>query len=247
MVEHGRAAQVSEVYRQIGTPARRGIVCVCDHASNRVPEDIDLGVAPELLNEHIAVDIGTEAVIEMLWAQHGIPAHLATISRLVCDLHREEDHPGLVPAVSDGHAIAGNTNASHFERLHRFHKPYHSALGDWLDRADPALIISLHSFTPHLATSNEARPWQVALLYNTDDRAARLAIPMFVEAGFEVGDNQPYSGRDLNYTMNRHAEAHGRPYLAIEVRQDQIADRQGQQFWAHLIADIARRVASKLT
>ena len=238
---------MSEVYRQIGTPTPGGIVCVCDHASNRVPDDIDLGIAPELLNQHIAVDIGTQAVIERLYEDYGIPAHLATISRLVCDLHREEDHPGLVPVTSDGHAIAGNVHASHTERLERFHKPYHSALADWLDGADPALIISLHSFTPRLATSDDPRPWQAALLYNTDYRAARLAIPMFREAGFEVGDNQPYSGRDLNYTMNRHAEAHGRPYLAIEVRQDQIADRQGQQFWAHLIADVARRVASKLT
>lgn len=247
MVDDGGAAQVSEVYRQIGTPTPGGIVCVCDHASNRVPDDIDLGIAPELLNQHIAVDIGTQQVVEMLCAHHGLAAHLATISRLVCDLHREEEHPGLVPVMSDGHAIAGNRDASHAERLERFHKPYHSALARWLDAADPALIISLHSFTPRLATSDDPRPWQVALLYNTDDRAARLAIPMFGEAGFEVGNNQPYSGRDLNYTMNRHAETHGRPYLAIEVRQDQISDLQGQQFWAQLIADIARRVASKLT
>jgi predicted N-formylglutamate amidohydrolase len=237
---------MSAPYRQIGMPDPRSIVCVCDHASNQVPGDIDLGIAPELLNQHIAVDLGTEQVVEILCSRYGLAAHLATISRLVCDLHREEDHPGLVPVTSDGHAIPGNLQASHAQRLERFHKPYHHALSRWLDAADPALIVSLHSFTPRLATSDDARPWQVALLYNTDDRAAQLAIPMFCEAGFDVGDNQPYSGRDLNYTMNRHAEACGRPYLAIEVRQDQIADAQGQQFWAQLIADIAQRVASKL-
>ena len=43
--------------------------------------------------------------------------------------------------------------------------------------------------------------------------------------------------------MNRHAEAHGRPYLAIEVRQDQIADEAGQARWASMLADVAGRVA----
>ncbi len=231
-------------FRQIGTPRRGGIVCVCDHASNHVPPDIELGISPELLGEHIAVDIGTAAVVESLVCEHGMAAHLATISRLVCDLHREEDHPAMVPHTSDGHRIPGNSAADHNARLELFHRPYHSALAQWLGAADPALILSIHSFTPQLAISDEARPWQVGLLYNRDDRAARQAITMFDAEGLIVGDNQPYSGRDLNYTMNRHAEAHGRPYLAIEIRQDQIADSAGQQYWSRLIADIARRVAS---
>ncbi|MGY6551995.1 MAG: N-formylglutamate amidohydrolase [Erythrobacter sp.] len=233
-------------FRQVGTPGRGAIVCVCDHASNHVPADIELGISPELLAEHIAVDIGTEAVVENLVSEHGMAAHLATISRLVCDLHREEDHPAMIPHISDGHVIPGNSAAGHNARLERFHRPYHSALAQWLDAAEPALILSIHSFTPRLATSDEARPWQVGLLYNRDDRAARHAIAMFAAEGFVVGDNQPYSGRDLNYTMNRHAEAHGRPYLAIEIRQDQISNSTGQQYWARLVADIARRVALKL-
>ncbi|HEX5643997.1 MAG TPA: N-formylglutamate amidohydrolase, partial [Erythrobacter sp.] len=47
-------------------------------------------------------------------------------------------------------------------------------------------------------------------------------------------------------TMNRHAEAHGRRYLGIEVRQDQIGDPAGRARWAALLADVARRVALAL-
>ncbi len=230
-------------YRQIGEPAPGGIVCVADHASNFVPKDIELGIAPELLEQHIAVDIGVEGVAGRMARRHGIPAHLATASRLVCDLHREEDHKAVVPMESDGHLIPGNIGADIEARLKRFHRPYHKALANWLDAAQPELIISLHSFTPSLATSDEERPWEVALLYNTDDRAARHAIRLFSEQGLNVGDNQPYSGKELNATMNRHAEAHGRAYIALEIRQDLIVTRAEQSRWAAMITDVANRVA----
>ncbi len=233
-------------YRQIGEPTRGGIVCVSDHASNRVPDDIDLGIDPALMNEHIAIDVGVEGIAETMAAEHGIPAHLATISRLVVDLHREEDHPGVVPPQSDGHAIPGNADIDVEARLDRFHRPYHDALAKWLDGRQPDLIISLHSFTPKLATSEEPRPWEVALLYNQDERAARHAIRFFGEEGLTVGDNVPYSGRQLNATMNRHAEAHGRCYCALEVRQDLIANAADQARWAATIADVMRRVALAL-
>jgi predicted N-formylglutamate amidohydrolase len=237
---------MSEAFRQIGTPTPGGIVCIADHASNAVPSDIALGIPDHLLHEHIAVDIGTEAIAERLAKDHAIPAHIAAVSRLVCDFNREETAPGLVPDASDGHPIPGNVGADREARLDRFHRPYHTALGEWLAAAEPALILSLHSFTPRLASREEPRPWQVGVLYNTDDRAARIAIPMLEAEGLHVGDNLPYSGRDLNYTMNRHAEGAGRAYLGIEVRQDQIADLAGQQYWARLLADIARRVALAL-
>ncbi len=233
-------------YRQLGTARRGAIVCVADHASNHVPDDIELGIAAELLEQHIAVDIGVDGIAEPLARRHHIPAHLATVSRLVCDLHREEDHKGVVPMESDGHLIPGNIGADIEGRLKRFHRPYHEALSQWLEPQDPKLIVSLHSFTPKLATSDEDRPWECALLYNQDDRAARHAIRMFGELGLNVGDNQPYSGKELNATMNRHAEAHGRAYLALEVRQDLISTRAEQSRWAAMIADVAGRVALAL-
>ncbi len=237
---------MSEAYRQLGTPTPGGIVCVADHVSNHVPQDIPLVIPAHLLREHIAADIGTQAIAERLARDHAIPAHIAAVSRLVCDLNREEDAPGLVPETSDGHPIPGNIGADREARLARFHRPYHTALAQWLDAAEPALIISLHSFTPRLATSDQDRPWQVGVLYNQDDRAARLAIPMLAAQGLNVGDNLPYSGRDLNYTMNRHAEAHGRPYLGIELRQDLVKSPADHKRWAALLAAITQRVALAL-
>lgn len=233
-------------YRQLGALTRGGIMLVADHASNAVPSDISLGIPEHLLGEHIAVDIGTEAIAERLARDHAIPAHIAAVSRLVCDLNREETAPGLVPEASDGHPIPGNVGVDREGRLTRFHRPYHTALAEWLAAAEPALILSLHSFTPRLETSDAARPWQVGVLYNADDRAARIAIPLLEAEGLNVGDNLPYSGRDLNYTMNRHAEAKGRAYLGIEIRQDFAETPEAQARWAQILANIAQRVASGL-
>ena len=46
--------------------------------------------------------------------------------------------------------------------------------------------------------------------------------------------------------MNRHAEAHGRHYCAIEIRQDLIDTRADQARWASMVADVCGRVALAL-
>jgi predicted N-formylglutamate amidohydrolase len=239
-----------EAWCLAGTPRAGGILIVVDHASNRVPEDIDLKIDPRLLEEHVAIDLGVaEVATRMVAAAPDAAAFLGNVSRLVCDFNREEDAPAVIPHASDGHPILGNLFdvAGREERLARFHRPYHAALSEVLDRAPPALVVSLHSFTPRLASRpEEARPWQVGVLYNQDARAARLAIPLLEAEGLLVGDQQPYSGVLLNATMNRHAEARGIAYVGIEVRQDQIRDATGHRRWAELLARMANGVALAL-
>lgn len=237
-----------EAYRIIGTPRFGGILVVSDHASNRVPADIDLGIAPDLLDQHIAIDIGVAEVGALMAQRPGIAAFQGNVSRLVCDFNRYPDSEGVVPPVSDGHAIPGNVLSpeGRQSRLSRFFDPYHDALARMLEDVPPALIVSVHSFTPALATCAKPRPWHVGVLYNTDDRAARIAIAMLEAEGLCVGDQEPYSGVLLNATMNRHAEDDGRPYVGIEVRQDQIADAAGQRRYADLLAGIGNQVALKL-
>ena len=238
-----------EAFCLAGEPQAGGILVVSDHASNRVPDDIDLGIAPALLDEHVAIDIGVAGVAQRMIEQPGFAAFLANVSRLVCDCNRDEDAPAVVPHASDGHAIPGNLFdvEGREPRLERFYRPFHHALADLLRRAPPKLIVSLHSFTPSLASRpEEQRPWHCGVLYNQDERGARLAIPLLQAEGLTVGDQQPYSGKLLNATMNRHAEAHGRPYFGIEIRQDLIGHEGGQAEWADRLARIANRVALDL-
>lgn len=240
---------MSEAFHILGTPRFGGIIVVSDHASNRVPDDIDLGIDPALLEQHIAVDIGVAGVAAHMAQRPGIAAFLGGVSRLVCDFNRDEHGSTVCPIASDGHAIPGNAldHVGHEARLARFYRPYHEALARLLDDAPPALILSFHSFTPQLASDpSQQRPWQVGVLYNEDDRASRLAIPLLEAEGLIVGDQEPYSGRLLNATMNRHAEAEGRPYFGVEVRQDQITDPANHALWAERLARIANQVAIAL-
>jgi predicted N-formylglutamate amidohydrolase len=237
-----------EAFRLLGTPRFGGILVVSDHASNRVPDDIDLGIDPVLLSQHIAIDLGVAEVGGLMALRLGIAAFQGNVSRLVCDCNREEHAPAVIPIASDGHSIPGNAvaHAAHLARLERFFHPYHAALADLLEAYPPALILSLHSFTPQLASTGEPRPWQVGVLYNQDDRAAQLAIPLLEADGLVVGDQEPYSGKLLNATMNRHAEADGRAYMGIEIRQDQIVTADQQADWAERLARICNEVALKL-
>lgn len=233
-------------FSQIGIPTRHNIVTVCDHASNFVPEGIELGVSRQIMQKHIAWDIGAAGVVGRLARRHAFPAHLGEISRLVIDLHREEEARELIPQTSDGILIPGNIGADRDARLRDYYRPYHAALTKWLAACAPKLILSIHSFTPKLESTGEERPWEIGLLYNKDNRAAKHAIRMFSEMGVKVGDNEPYSGRQLNATMNTHAEDMGRPYCAIEIRNDLIMNESGQARYAAMIADVAGRTMHAL-
>ena len=230
---------------EIFAGADRTILLVCDHASAAVPDALSLGVAPALMARHIAYDIGAAALTRVTAGQLGVPAVLGTVSRLVIDLHRPPDHPQLVPEVSDGVAIPGNVGADRAQRIRRFHRPYHRAIDAAIRAQSPQLVIAIHSFTPQLA-DGAPRPWPVGILYNRDDRAARLAIEGLRAEGLNVGDNQPYSGRDLNMTLNRHAEARGVPSCSIEVRQDLIADESGVAAWAGRLAPLIGTIRDAL-
>lgn len=238
-------------FRLIGTPRQGGALIVADHASRDVPADINLGIDPALLDTHIAQDIGVAAVAERMVAAGDVDAAwLGGVSRLIIDCNREEGHPGLIPAASDGIAIPANaalTEAERAARIARFFTPYHDGLAQLIEAARPALILSLHSFTPSLATQPDAvRPWHIGILYNRDHRAARIAIPWLEGQALCVGDQLPYSGTLLNATMNRHAEARAIPYLGVEVRQDLIGDADGQSQWAARLGALCKHVALQL-
>lgn len=226
------------------------MLIVVDHASRHVPADIDLGIDPRLVEKHIGWDIGAADLGQALADRLGCPALFGEVSRLVIDLHREEDSPALIPTVSDGYRIPGNEGLdaeAREARIARFWRPYHERLAGLVEQFRPGLIVAVHSFTPRLETAGGPdRPWQVGILYNGDARAARVAIPALRAMGYVTGDNEPYSGTLLNATMNMHAETRGIPYLAIEVRNDLIGDEAGVAHWAAALESVIVQCRNEL-
>jgi predicted N-formylglutamate amidohydrolase len=209
------------------------IFLLCDHASNALPPG-GLGLNPALLSTHIAYDIGAAAVTRALADAYGAPAVLGSWSRLLIDLNRGADDPTLVMKLSDGSIIPGNRDAGSAEvarRIAEFHAPYHAAIEAALDRIGPdAVLVSMHSFTP--AWKGRPRPWEVGILY---DRDVRLAVPLMArlaDAGFIVGDNEPYSGALEGDTLWRHGTMRGLPHVLIEMRQDLVGDDDQAQGFA---------------
>ncbi len=217
------------------------ILLIADHASNAVPLAYQpWGLSDADMARHIAWDVGTADLAKHLAAALNCPAVIAPWSRLLIDLNRDPDHAGLIAPESDGTLVPRNVNISADERAQRlrayFH-PYHTNIAEEIAVHKPALLVALHSFTPVM--QGVARPWHVGLLYNQDGRTARRAIDYLQQdSNLVVGDNEPYSGRELNYTMNRHAEARGIAYLSLEIRQDLLATPADVASWVKRLADM---------
>lgn len=217
---------------------RSPLLFLCDHASNKVPAPYgDLGLPPTLFHTHIAYDIGAAEVATALAKAYGAAAILGGISRLLIDLNRGPDDPTLVMKLSDGSIIAGNRDADGEEvakRLKQFHAPYHAAIGEQMARiGKDAILISIHSFTP--SWKKVPRPWQVGVLYGRDQRLALPLMKHLAEAGFTVGDNEPYTGALEGDTLDTHGTKTGHANVLIEIRQDFLGD-----------ADRARAFAQRL-
>jgi len=229
-----------------GDPAC-GLVLACDHASNFVPPDIELGVPEAEFRRHIAYDIGAAAVTRGLAARLNVPAILTNFSRLIIDPNRGRSDPTLVMRLSDGAVVPGNARideAGKQARIARFYAPFDAAIDEAVAAAQaagrPPAILTMHSFTPYWR--GIARPWQVGILYDRDARFARPLIESLEAdpAGLTVGDNQPYGGGLPGDTIDRHATARGLPNALVEIRQDLIAGEAGQEEWAERFARILR-------
>lgn len=236
-------------HRLLGKPKPGGLLIIGDHASNRVPSRVDLGIDTACLNQHIAWDIGVAEVAAAIVDLTGCAAYLGNVSRLLVDLNRNANEPCAIPIASDGLSIGGNhlTATARESRLAKYFHPYHDTLALVLRECRPNMILSLHSFTARLETRpDEKRPWEIGVLYNEYEEASKVAIRHLQSLGLNVGDQLPYSGKLLNATMNRHAEGNGIPYIGIEMRQDMVVNAQGQERFAQILADMCRFVSEEL-
>lgn len=230
-----------ELFNEGGTAP---ILLVCDHASRAIPQSMNLlGLQPSALNLHIAFDIGAAELTRLLAERLNAPAVLAGYSRLLIDCNRQPGDPQSIPEVSDGVTIPGNQNLSEADQAARaeaFHWPYHHAIDRvfaHLRRIGPEpLLFSIHTFTPSMG--GEDRFWDVGVLWNRDPRLPVPLISMLREhERFHVGDNEPYSGKEIAYTINLHAGSAGLANAAIEVRQDHCETREELTRWAAVFGD----------
>jgi len=229
-------------------------VLTCDHASRRLPSRLDrLGLSEEALETHIAWDIGAAGVAHRLADTLDAFLIMTNYSRLAIDCNRPPGSADSIVARSERTGIPGNRDVSGEEAEARaialFH-PYHDRIRAELDarreRKRSAVLLALHSFTP--VYDGVERPWHASLLYGGDSRLGRVLLELLrAEPGLNIGDNEPYAVSDLtDYSIPVHGERRCVPNAGLEIRQDLIADADGQGAWAARLAPLLEQALAKL-
>ena len=229
------------------------IFMVCDHASRRFPRALGtMGLDPVARQCHLALDIGAGALTRTLAERLGATAVLCEYSRLIVDCNRQLMDPGAFLEFGDGVVIPGNRRLHREDkelRANEIYHPYHRAIDAELVRLqetgiDP-VFIAMHSFAPVL--NGEARTLEMGILWDKDRATAEIFINELREAGYLVGDNEPYSGKaPQDYTIDTHAEGANLSHVGIEIRQDLIHHADGVERIAEvmqpLLASLPARV-----
>lgn len=227
----------------------RGLIVICDHATNLLPAAYGtLGLPQHELERHIGYDIGADALTRALARQLGVPAVLSRFSRLLIDPNRGPDDPTLIPRLSDGAVVPGNARIDEAEWARRtaaFYDPYHRAIETAIEAGLAAgvapAIFSVHSFTP--VWRGVPRPWHAGVLWDRDPRFAVPLIEMLRrDPRLIVGDNEPYSGALENDTLYRHGTMRGLAHALIEVRQDLIAEDEGVHDWTMRLVPVIEEI-----
>ncbi len=233
-------------YTLLRPDSKRPIVLCCDHAGYAVPEELaNLGLSDQQLKQHIGWDIGAADVTSYISQALDVTAVFSKYSRLYIDCNRPPASLGSIPEQSDNIIIPGNANLSPEDKIGRAERslwPYHQALSAALARhwqGDIApVLISIHSFTPALQ-GESLRPWQYGLISGHDRRLADGIIAQFRRyPEICLGDNLPYSGFDVSYTLNGHGLSSGIAHIGIEIRQDLIDTAEGVAHYGAVLADV---------
>jgi predicted N-formylglutamate amidohydrolase len=239
------------VYNPGGTSP---FLLVADHAGNAVPRVLGrLGVTAAELARHIGWDIGVAGLARLVADALDAVLIGQNYSRLVIDCNRPLGAASSIPEVSEVTPIPGNaalSSEAKAERARAIFWPYHHCIDAELDRRHAAhraaALVALHSFTP--VYKGVARPWHAALLYNRDARLPRRLLALLSEeGGLQIGDNQPYFVSDAtDYTIPAHGERRSIPHALIEIRQDLIAQQDGQRDWALRLARLLPRAYEEI-
>lgn len=226
-------------------------VVSCEHASAAVPPELgSLGLAPEILNSHVAWDPGAKEWAEAVAEAFGAPLFLGRHTRLLADLNRHPDNEDVLPAVAFGVQVPANQGLSpsaRADRLARYHAPHWSAVGAAVERGletGPVVHWSVHSFDP--GYGDAPRPWDFGLLVDRSrPREAALAgriLDTLRADGWSVDYDVPYSGT-ADYLVTdlrrRYADA-AYAGILVEVSQKHLDDRVA--IGRHLSAALRRAV-----
>ena len=211
----------------------------CEHASERLPEPFRW---PEedrwLVGTHWAYDLGAAELARELAAELRSAAVLSRFSRLLADPNRPETAADLFRTLAEQRPVHLNSAIDEDQRERRLalYRAYHAAVDREVAASTASVLLAVHTFTP--VYEGRARQVEVGVLFDRETALAEALRSEIDRCGFRTGMNEPYSGKlGLMYSVDRHAERHGRRPIELEVRQDLSVDPAAR---ARLVAAVAR-------
>ena len=207
----------------------RQVLVSCEHASNRLPEDMK--APPEMMALHIAWDPGALKIARRLAETFSAPLHAGEYSRLVVDLNRTIGNSVLVRRVSDGHRIPFNRGLRRSDvqrRIEDYYLPYRTAVlgaveGIIQDRGR-CVHLCIHTYTPQLG--DNVRGNDIGLLYDPHRQPEAALVHELRDAliertGLVVWLNRPYQGTADGILPRIREVYDAEAYVGIELEVNQ--------------------------
>ncbi|MGP1273503.1 MAG: N-formylglutamate amidohydrolase [Phycisphaerales bacterium] len=232
------------MFRDEDSPAKPYLLLTCEHGGREVPAPYRRVFAgqQELLRTHRGSDIGALGVGLRMAARLSTPIVFSTVTRLLVDLNRSEDHPEVFSELS--------RHLCEQERqrvLEVFYRPYRRCVLDTIAAAIHAghrvVHLGVHTCTDVLA--GVRRELDIALLFDEARpheagfcEAYRSAI-LRQEGDLRCPFNQPYRGADDGLTTALRAQFAPEEYLGIEIeiRQGMVGRAAHQQRVGDLLSE----------
>lgn len=176
-------------------PAFDALLVTCEHATNAVPSRFRRAFAtnPEVLHTHRAWDPGAAVLAADFERAFGVNAHVGTMTRLLIDLNRRPQSPGLCSEFTPPDARS--------ELITSYHQPWRAGVlaeAKNLCANGKLLHVSCHSFVP--VWQGIDRNVDLALLYDPARKLEKLTADAWIQTlpevrpGFRVRRNNPYRG-----------------------------------------------------
>ena len=159
-----------------------------------------------------------------------------------------------MPEKSELTEIPGNIGLSDAEKQRRvaeIYEPFHAAVDDVVKRSaargHEPVFVTVHSFTP--VYKGAERPFELGILHDDDSRLADAMLEEIGEPdGYSARRNEPYGPADgVTHTLNLHSKDNSLLNVMLEIRNDIIADEDGQSKWARRLAGVIEKAVARLS
>ncbi|MCA9304217.1 MAG: N-formylglutamate amidohydrolase [Phycisphaerales bacterium] len=223
------------------------VLLSCEHAGNEVPAAYTqlFQDAGGVLATHRGYDIGALGVAQRLAARLAAPLVFSTVTRLLVDLNRSLDHPGVFSEFTQ--ALDEHEQASIVEGYYTPHRSTITSNIDALINAGQRVLhIGIHSCTDEL--DGEVRGLDVSLLFDPERGSESLITKQWRDAmagikpDYRYPFNTPYLGTDdgLVTTLRERYAADAYAGIEVEVRQGLVQHADDQHKIGDLLADSLR-------